>query len=276
MKKINYNDKIAVVTGASSGIGKEIAKRLILDHDCTVYAIARGVERLKEAQGELGEKADRYIIYPFDVSKREEWEKFYAHLTENNVKIELLFNCAGILPKFQSLESTSIEEYERVMGINYMSQVYACKILLPIIEGETPCIVNVASASALCPFSGVSAYTSSKAALQRFTESIAGEGRDVFVCCVLPGFVKTDIMKNQEMNEKEAGLINAFSADLNKTVTKILKRVKNRKKRIILGFDGHFMSGFYRLFPNLAPRLISWFLKKSGISMFNSEGGAKK
>ena len=76
MKKINYNGKIAVVTGASSGIGKEIAKRLILDHDCTVYAIARGVERLKEAQGELGEKADKYIIYPFDVSKKRSGRNF--------------------------------------------------------------------------------------------------------------------------------------------------------------------------------------------------------
>ena len=65
MTKCWFDYKTVIVTGASSGIGKEIAKRLILDHDCTVYAIARGVERLKEAQGELGEKADKYIISTF-------------------------------------------------------------------------------------------------------------------------------------------------------------------------------------------------------------------
>lgn len=270
MKKINYEGKIAVVTGASSGIGREIAKRLITTYNCRVFAIARNEEKLKSVCDSLPvEKQDNFIIYPFDVSKKDNWKSFYDYLAGENIEIELLFNCAGILPKFQSFEKTTLEDFENVIDINYLSQVYACHYLMPIIKGETPCIVNVASASALCPFAGVSAYSSSKSALQRFSECLAMENKEISVSCVLPGFVKTDIMRNQTINEKDGKLINKFSADLDKTVTKILKRVRNRKKRIVLGFDGHLMSALYRLFPNLAPRLISWFLKKSGMELFN-------
>ena len=70
------------------------------------------------------------------------------------------------------------------------------------------------------------------------------------------------------MNDKEAKLIKLFSADCSKVVGKILRKVRRRKKRIVTGLDGHFMSGLYRLFPNFAPKFISWFLRKSGLDLF--------
>ena len=135
---------------------------------------------------------------------------------------------------------------------------------------ENGAIVNVASSSALCPFSLVSGYTASKSASYHFTQSISQEIKKVSLSCVLCGFVKTDIMKNQDINEKEAKLISLVSSDCKKTVKKILRRVKRRKKRIVTGFDGHFMSAVYRLFPNFTPKLISWFLKKSGLDIFKN------
>lgn len=264
MKKIDYTGKTVIVTGASSGIGKEIARELISTYDCTVYAIARNEKRLNEAKDQLGEK---YIVYPMDVSVRENWVNFASFLKNSSICVDILINCAGILPKLATLESTEIEEYEKAIKINYLSQVYACKLILPLMN-DYGAIVNVASASALCPFSLVSGYSASKGASCRFSESIAQEIKRLSVSTVLCGFVKTDIMKNQEMNERESKLISAFSADCPKTVRKILRRVKRRKKRIVTGFDGHFMSLMYRLFPNFAPKFFSWFLKKSGLELF--------
>ena len=265
MKRLDYKNKIAVVTGASSGIGKEIARTLIEKYGCTVYAIARNENRLNGAKAELGEK---YIPYSMDVAIKDNWLSFSDFLKNSNICVDILINCAGILPKFATFENTDIEKYEKALSINYLAQVYACKLILPIMN-KGGAIVNVASASALCPFSLVSGYTASKSASYHFTQSIAREIKDVSVSCVLCGFVKTDIMKNQEMNEKEAKLIRLFSADCKKTVGKILRRVKRRKKRIVTGLDGHFMSFLYRLFPNFAPKFISWFLRKSGLSLFN-------
>ncbi len=264
MKRLNYDNKTVIITGASSGIGKEIAKALINGYGCTVYAIARNENRLNEAKAELGEG---YIPYPMDVSVKENWLAFGEFLKSSGICVDILINCAGILPKFATFENTEIEEYEKAISINYLSQVYGCKTILPIMN-KGGAIVNVASASALCPFSLVSGYTASKSASYHFSQSIAREIKTVSVSCVLCGFVKTDIMKNQEMSEKEAKLIRLFSSDCHKTVKKILRRVSRRQKRIVTGFDGHFMSGLYRVFPNFAPKFISWFLKKSGLNLF--------
>ena len=86
----------------------------------------------------------------------------------------------------------------------------------------------------------------------------------------MPGFVKTNIMKNQSATEKDKGLINFFSADATKTSKRILRRVVRRKRRIIVGKDAHFMSFMFRAFPRLAPRFFSWVIKKSGLELFKS------
>ena len=264
MKRIDYNNKTVIITGASSGIGKELASMLISKYGCTVYGIARNEARLNDTKNLLG---DKFIPYSMDVSVKENWLNFADFLKNSGICVDILINCAGILPKFATFENTEITEYEKALSINYLSQVYACKLILPIMA-KGGAIVNVASASALCPFSLVSGYTASKSASYHFTQSIAREIKDVSVSCVLCGFVKTDIMKNQEMNDKEAKLIKLFSADCSKVVSKILRKVRRRKKRIVTGFDGHFMSCLYRLFPNFAPKFISWFLKKSGLDLF--------
>ncbi len=264
MKRLNYHSKTVIITGASSGIGKELARVLITKYSCTVYALARNKEKLEAVKGELG---DKYIIYPMDVSIKENWLALADFLKNNGVCVDILINCAGILPKFATLESTDITEYEKAISINYLAQVYACKLILPLIN-DGGAIVNVASASSLCPFSFVSGYTASKSAAYHFSLSVAQEIKRISVSAVCCGFVKTDIMKNQEMNEREAKLIRLFSADCSKTVGKILRRVRRRKKRIVTGFDGHFMSLMYRLFPNFTPKFFSWFLKKSGLELF--------
>ena len=264
MKKLDYKNKTVIITGASSGIGKELASMLISKYGCTVYGIARNEARLNDTKNLLG---DKFIPYSMDVSVKENWLNFADFLKNGEVCVDILINCAGILPKFATFENTEIEQYEKAVSINYLSQVYACKLILPLMN-KGGAIVNVASASALCPFSLVSGYTASKSASYHFTQSIAREIKDISVSCVLCGFVKTDIMKNQEMNDKEAKLIKLFSADCSKFVGKILRKVRRRKKRIVTGFDGHFMSGLYRLFPNFAPKFISWFLRKSGLDLF--------
>ncbi len=266
MKRLNFQNKTAIITGASSGIGKELCRTLITKYNCTVFAIARNEKNLEEARKKLG---DKYVVYPMDVSLKENWIALSDYLKNNDISVDILINCAGILPKFATVENTDVSEYEKAVFINYLSQVYACKTLLPIIN-EKGAIVNVASSSALCPFSLVSAYTASKSASYHFSQSIAQEIKTLSVSCILCGFVKTDIMKNQSITEKEARLIRFFSSSCEKTVKKILRRVRKRKKRIVTGIDAHLMSIFYRLFPNSAPRLISWFLKKSGLNLFNS------
>ena len=264
--RYKLNNKTVILTGASSGIGKEIAFKLICDYSCTVIAIARNEERLLKVKSELGDHGDKYIVRPFDASLKENWGNLALDLEKTDTPAHILINCAGILPKFKSGEDS--DEVERVFDINFFSQVYSVTALLPLLKkSKRGAIINIASAAALCPFGGIASYAASKSASERYTASIACESK-MFVSCILPGFVKTDIMKNQGASEKEAKLFYKMCADLDKTVKKIMRRLRRGKSRIIVGLDARMMNLLFKLFPKRAPRIITWFLRKTKLEIF--------
>ncbi|MBE6674431.1 MAG: SDR family NAD(P)-dependent oxidoreductase [Ruminococcaceae bacterium] len=267
MKRIDCVNKIAIVTGASSGIGKEISTILVKKYGCTVYGIARDLRKLDVVREELGHK--NFLCCVMDVSAKHSWEKFDNFLENSHTSPAILVNCAGILPRFASFENTSLESFEKTVDVNFMSCVYSCKYIMPHME-KGGVVINVSSASALCPFGGVGSYSASKAALERFTESLSCESRDISVSCAMPGFVKTNIMKGHNVTEKEKGIIGSFSADPTKVASKILNKARKRKKRIVVGTDAHFMSFMYRAFPRFAPKLFTKIIKKSNLELFKN------
>lgn len=267
MKKIDFNNKIAIVTGASSGIGREIATVLVKKYGCTVYGIARDLRKLDVMRKELG--PEKFLCCAMDVSVRHSWEKFANFLENIHTSPTILVNCAGILPYFASVENASIDDIEKAMDVNFKSCVYSCKYIMPHME-KGGVVINISSASALCPFAGVGAYSASKAALERFTVALSCESQDISVCCAMPGFVKTNIMKEHNVTEKERDTVDSFSADPAKTANEILKRARRGKKRIVVGADAHFMSIMFRLFPRFAPKLFTRIIKKSNLELFKN------
>lgn len=265
MKRIDYKNKVVVITGASSGIGFALSRELILKHGARVYAVARGEERLQKAREELGEN---YLPYKMDAGKKESWVEIKNYLAKKEGKIDILINCAGVLPEFKSYESVEENELEGALAINLYAQLYSTKELLPIIN-QGGAIINISSASALCPFGGIATYALTKSASSAFTESLACELKGISASAVLPGFVKTDIMKNQELKGRESKIIAFFSARAEVCARKILRRARRRRRKIIVGKDAHLMSFLYKLAPNCAPRIITRFLKKSGLMLFS-------
>ena len=264
--KYDFKEKTVIITGASSGIGKTLAFKLIRDYGCTVIAIARNEERLKGAKAELEGLSEKYVVTPFDASVEENWINFAKDLENSATYPHVLINCAGVLPKFRSNQST--EEIKKIFDINFFSMVYSCSVLMPILEKSGKgAIINVSSASALCPFGGVSGYTASKVAAERYTYALSCE-TDMLVSCIMPGFTKTDIMKNQGAKDSDRRLFEKICADPEKSVRKMLRRLKRGKRRIIVGADAHLMNLTYKLLPNRAPKLITWFLRKTKLDLF--------
>ena len=132
MMKYNFNKKTVIITGASSGIGKTLAFKVIRDYGCTVIAIARNEERLQGAKSELGELSDRYLVTPFDASIEGNWINFARKLENSATYPHVLINCAGVLPKFRSNQSA--EEIKKIFDINFFSMVYSCNSLMPILK----------------------------------------------------------------------------------------------------------------------------------------------
>lgn len=272
-RKTWLHKKVVVVTGASSGIGKDIAFRLIKDHDCTVIGVARDFKRMMVFVEELGEYAKQFSYYLFDVSDLECWQSFAKELEEKNIQPEVLINNAGILPKFDKFENYTIDEIHRAMNINFFSAVYSMNIMMPIIlRAEYPAIINVASSAAFASLAGTSVYSASKAALKGLTESVREETRGrCYVGVICPGFTRTDIFKNQ--GDDVASAQKAFdlvSTPCEKMVNMIMKGIVRKKSRMAFGFDSRYMDIGGRIAPVGCSKISSLVMKKSKLPLFDN------
>ena len=266
MKKRKLDNKTLIVTGASSGIGYEITKYLLTNYSVNVIGISKTPTKIN---GVFKEFNERFIPLALDVSKKEDWQELNNYIIKTGNEIYGIFNSAGILPKFKAFNNSSASEVFEVFNVNFNSIVYSAEYILPLIRKNKGLMVNITSSSALCPFATVSAYSSSKVASERFSSCLSYEEKEVNVVTVMPGFTKTNIMRNQNLDEKESKLIDKISSKSDKVAKKIVKKSLKGKRRIIIGLDAHMMNFLYKFFPNLAPKIIGWALKKSKIKMFS-------
>ena len=273
MNKCWFDYKTVILSGASSGIGKGIAERLIRDHGCKVIGIARNEQRLINFKEELGNKGDNFTYYTFDVSQEEKWYELAETLEKENIKPDILINNAGILPKFDKFVNYNIDEIRKAMEINFYSCVYSMQALMPIIlKSDCAAIVNVASSAALCSLAGTSVYSASKAALKGFTEAVREEHRDnCYIALICPGFTKTDIFRNQtKSSDKAQKAMDLISTDCDKMVDYIIKGMWKKRDKMVLGMDAHFMDKGYKLLGTTCSMVSSKVMKISGLDMFKS------
>ena len=266
--------KTAIVTGASGGMGAGIAATLIKKHGCTVIGVARSEPKMLKFIEELGEEYKHQFSYKlFDVSVRENWEKFAEELKENGVKPDILINNAGILPKFKRFDRYSYDEINKAMDINFYSCIYSTKTLLPmLLESDSPAIINIDSSAALMTLAGTSMYSASKAALKGFTEALRVEfAGKMYVSLVCPGFTKTDIFRNQgEASSADKGqkVIDMVSTDCDRMVRMIMRGIEYKYPMQVRGFDAHAMSVFNRMMPVYGSKLFSAVMKMANVEIF--------
>ena len=270
--KNKLNGKIVIITGISSGIGKEIAKLLIEKYDCKVYGIARNENKILKFKSELVKKENFLGYSLFDVSLEEKWLEFSNFYAQKFKSADVLINCAGMLPKFSKFDKTNVDIIDEVMKVNFYSCVYSIKHMISILKKSTfPSIVNVSSSASLVTFAGISGYSASKSALKSFSLCLAEEfDKNAYVGCICPGFTDTDIFINQEMPNKELRFIKKLCSSPQKVAKKTVKAIEKRKRIKIIGYDAKLMNFFYKLFPNFTSKMITKILKKSGFELFKN------
>jgi short-subunit dehydrogenase len=179
--------QIAVVTGASSGIGAAIARRLTEDGWHCVL-LARREEQLRALAEEIGGEVE-----PCDVSQREAVEAVAARVRERHPAIKLLVNNAGVGARGDFL-STEPERIEQVIRTNYLGSVWCLRAFLPALEASTPShVVNIVSVAGTVALGSSGPYAASKHAQLAFSRSTALllRPRGITVHTVNPGFVET-------------------------------------------------------------------------------------
>lgn len=272
MKNCWFDNSTVIITGASSGIGKDITTILIKEHGCKVIGIARNEERLIKFRESLGSFADCFTYRTFDVSEKESWKKFAESLETEEIKADILINNAGILPKFDKFTNYSTDELEKAMNINFYSCVYSMKYLMPVImKSASAGIINIASSAALCSLAGTSVYSASKAALKSMTDAIREEVRgECYIGLVCPGFTKTNIFCNQEVSVAGTAekVINLISTDCERMARLIIRGMKHKRADMVFGTDAHLMSVGNKLFGTVCSHLSSSVMKISGVELF--------
>ena len=180
--------RVSVVTGASSGFGVEIARRLAARGDLCVL-LARRADRLEALAAEIGGEVE-----PCDVSDRAAVDAVAARVLERHPRIDVLVNNAGI-PGRTSFLNGDPETIERLIRTNYLGSVWCLNAFLPGLLAAAPShVVNVVSVSGVVAGPPSGPYSASKHAQLAFSRTVAAElrGRGVRVHTVKPGFATTE------------------------------------------------------------------------------------
>lgn len=181
---------IAVVTGASSGIGKEfVFKADRYEGVDEIWVIARRKERLAELQASCSR---RVVPVPLDLSKEESIEEYKALLEKEKPCIKLLVNAAGC-GAFGPFAESDLDAQMNCLKLNFLALVAMCRVSLPYMQAGCS-IINIGSNSAWQPVPYQSVYGSSKAGVLSFSRAIGRELKSsgVHVMCVCPGWIKTE------------------------------------------------------------------------------------
>lgn len=259
--------KVAVVTGAGSGIGRALAQELaqagarlaLSDVDEAGLDETAAIIRREAPDCDLR-------CYSLDVSSREAVLAHADQVQSDFGTAHLLFNNAGVA-LFASVQNMTLDEFDWIMQINLYGVVHGTKAFLPMMlaqdEGH---IVNVSSVLGLIAAPAASAYVTSKFAVRGFTESLTRElmPTNVYASCVHPGGIKTNISTKGRMGSAagayEQDCIargeSLLKTDPREMAAAILRGVAKRKTRIVAGHSSTVADVLGRLFPARYGRIL--------------------
>ena len=260
-------NSVAIVTGAGSGIGRALAIRFAQEGIAGI-AIAdfneAGLKETFEMVEKTGAKVSKHLI---DVSKLEQVKQLADEILAAHGRATHLINNAGV-GVIGTFEQLSLEDFEWLMSINFWGVIYGCKVFLPILkEQDSAHIVNISSVFGMVAPPEQTAYCSSKFAVRGFTESLRHELEEtnISVSSVHPGGIKTNIARNSRIGKdtpadyKDQGVKffdKVAQTSPEKAAEVIVKGIKAKNPRILIGADAQAINFVSRLFPKKYLKVI--------------------
>tara|TARA_B100001175_G_C19474912_1_gene623777 strand:- start:75 stop:956 length:882 start_codon:yes stop_codon:yes gene_type:complete len=278
----DFKEKVALITGAGSGIGRALALELA-DSGCSLALVDWNEDSLVETKLMLEKKNVAVSTHAFDISDRDKVNDLPNQVLSQHNQIDMVFNNAG-LSIVGSVKEVDEEDWSFGLDILLNSVIQMTTVFLPLLEKRPEAaIINTSSIFGLFSVPKQSIYNVGKFGVKAFTESLALEmevsGSPVEVYCVFPGHIGTNIYSSSRFKsfdaddagaaifganaatKEEAGINFKHNAPLSpKHAAKvILKNIKKKNKRILIGTDAHFYDLMSRLFPRNFLKII-WIL----------------
>lgn len=237
--------KIAVITGASSGMGREFVLAIDREYQLDeIWVIARREERLLELQAECQTKIRPLVL---DLLERQSFEVYRALLEEIKPKIQVLVNAAGC-GLFGAFTSMELEKQLDIITLNNHALTAISYLSIPYMyKGSS--IINLASNSSWQPVPYINVYGASKAYVMSFSRSLGVEleERDIHVMAVAPGWIKTEFFEHAIHDNTIQYFDRFYTAK--QVVVKAMKDLKKKKAVSILGFPVRMQVRLIKFLP---------------------------
>tara|TARA_B100000609_G_scaffold116877_1_gene93036 strand:+ start:71 stop:991 length:921 start_codon:yes stop_codon:yes gene_type:complete len=288
----SFKDKVAVITGAGSGIGQQLAINLAREN-CNVVICDINQKTLQETEEIIRKYNISCTALNLDLREEKNINTLLETTLKNHSKVDLLFNNAGVVAP-SSFLNLSENDWDWCNDINFNALVKLTRIFLPyLMKNEETALINTSSIFGIITTPNNTVYHSSKFAVRGFTEGLSMELKDekIQIHCVYPGHIGTNIVldakidkdflttnvKNTKDSKNNPITIQEFGSTFrdtgmspNKAAKIILKGVKKNKKRIFVGLDAKVMeiaqritpSHFMKLIPFLNLLIFPYFIKR--------------
>jgi len=269
----NLQNKVAVVTGAGSGIGRQLAHQLARAGAELVLADV-AEKNLQQTVGEIYGQT-KITSRVVDVSKRDQVYALADAAIKAHGNVDIVINNAG-LTVLQRLDEVSYEDFELVMNVNFWGVVYGTLAFLPHLKQRPEAsVVNISSVNGFVPFPTNGPYNCSKYAVYGFNETLHQELADtnVVVTSVHPGGIKTNIVRNAKVHASPGGndknhITSRFDSiartSAEDAAKAIIGAVQKKKKKLLIGLDAHAMDLAKRLMPEEFTSLVGMLTQKLG------------
>ena len=259
-------NKVIIITGASSGIGKALAFALAKKGNKLVLA-GRNKEKLNAVLQKMNEVNISAISIVTDVCKKEDCKNLINKCITEFGRIDVLINNAGISMRALFNES-DLEVIDKVMNTNFWGTVFCTKYALPYLLQSNGSLVGVSSIAGHIGLPERSAYSASKFAMNGFLESVRSENmeNDLHVLIACPGFTASNIRKaaltKDGTPQKESPRNEQKMMTAEKVAKNIICAIDCKKDTLTLSINGKLAVWLNRFFPKLAKRLVFDHFKK--------------
>ncbi len=248
--------KIAIITGASSGMGREFVKRLAAIHNYDeIWVIARRRERLEELSGQVDAKI-RAI--PLDLTKSESFEELKNLLEAEKPEVKTLVNASGF-GVFEKFENIPLEKQLGMVDLNSKALVAVTYLVLPYLKSGSE-VYQIGSLSSFQPVPYIATYGASKAFVLSFTRAVNAEYKKsgIKMMAVCPGWVKTEFFDTAVVDDSVITYYNQFFTS-EQVVTRAIKDMRKGKDVSVVGPMIRLQVFATKLLPH---RLVMWIWKK--------------
>lgn len=239
---------IIVITGASSGLGREFAHQLDGMNDIDeIWGIALNLDKLNEVKNEI---KTPFKSFDFDLTKDENFDKYVQKLKSENVNIKMLINCSGF-GKFGRYDEIPLEASANMIDLNCKALVKMTELSLPFISSGGR-IIQIASVAGFQPIPYINVYGATKAFVVAYSRALNIElkPRNISVTCVCPFWTKTNFFNRAKATEHTvvSKYVVMYNADF--VVKYALKKAMKRKELAIPGFIARSQVKLVKFLPH--------------------------